>query len=57
MSIKTIKVKLWGSTIGYLHEQTNGLISFQYDADFISSGIEVPPLKCHCLPQHTPSLP
>ena len=45
MSIKTIKVKLWGSTIGYLHEQTNSLIGFQYDADFISSGIEVSPVK------------
>ena len=45
MSIKTIKVKLWGSTIGYLHEQTNSLIGFQYDADFISSDIEVSPVK------------
>lgn len=45
MGIKTVKVKMWGSTIGYLHEQDNGLIGFQYDANFISSGIEVSPIK------------
>lgn len=45
MSVKTVKVKMWGSTIGYLHEQDNGLIGFQYDEDFISSGIEVSPIK------------
>lgn len=45
MSIKTVKVKLWGSTVGYLHQQVNGLIGFQYDDDFISSGIEVSPIK------------
>lgn len=45
MSVKTVKVKMWGSTIGYLHEQDNGLIGFQYDDDFISSGIEVSPIK------------
>ena len=45
MEIKTVKVKLWGSTIGYLHKQDNGLIGFQYDEDFIGSGIEVSPIK------------
>ncbi len=45
MDVTTVKVTLWGSTIGYLHEQENGLIGFQYDEDFISSGIEVAPLK------------
>ncbi len=45
MSIKTVKVKLWGSTIGYLHEQENGIIGFQYDSDFVHSGIEVSPIK------------
>ena len=45
MSVKTVKVKMWGSTIGYLHEQDNGLIGFQYDDNFISSGIEVSPIK------------
>ena len=45
MEIKTVKVKLWGSTIGYIHKHDNGLIGFQYDADFITSGIEVSPIK------------
>lgn len=45
MSIKDVKVVLWGTTIGYLHEQENGLIAFQYQKDFINSGIEVAPIK------------
>lgn len=30
MDIRTVKVKLWGSTIGYLHKQDNGLIGFLF---------------------------
>lgn len=45
MSVKTVRVKMWGTTIGYLHQQDNGLIGFQYDENFISSGIEVSPIK------------
>ncbi len=45
MNLTTVKVILWGLTIGYLHQQENGLIGFQYDEDSISSGIEVAPLK------------
>ena len=45
MEIKTVKVKLWGTTIGYLHKQDNGLIGFQYDEDFLKSGIELSPIK------------
>ena len=45
MDIRTVKVKLWGTTIGYLHQQDNGLIGFQYDKNFIPSGIEVSPVK------------
>ena len=41
----TVKVKLWGTTIGYLHRQDNGLIGFQYDENFIPSGIEVSPIR------------
>lgn len=44
MAVETVKVKLWGSTIGYLHRQENGLIGFQYDRNFLGSGIEVAPL-------------
>lgn len=45
MDIRTVKVKMWGTTIGYLHRQDNGLIGFQYDENFIPSGIEVSPIK------------
>lgn len=45
MDIRTVKVKLWGTTIGYLHRQDNGLIGFQYDESFIPSGIEVSPIR------------
>ncbi len=36
---------MWGSTIGYLHVQENGLIGFQYDEDFIPGGMEISPIK------------
>lgn len=45
MDIRTVKVKMWGTTIGYLHRQDNGLIGFQYDESFIPSGIEVAPVR------------
>ena len=45
MAVQTVKVTLWGSPIGYLHKQENGLIGFQYDTDFIGSGIEVSPIR------------
>lgn len=45
MDIRTVKVKMWGTTIGYLHRQDNGLIGFQYDDNFIPSGIEVSPIR------------
>ena len=45
MDNKTVKVNLWGTPIGYLHQMDNGLIGFQYDELFLTSGIEVSPLK------------
>ncbi len=45
MDIRTVKVKLWGTTIGYLHRQDNEMIGFQYDENFIPSGIQISPLK------------
>ncbi len=45
MEIRKVKVKVWGTTIGYLHRQDNGLIGFQYDENFIPSGIEVSPIR------------
>lgn len=43
--INTVRVKMWGTTIGYLHREENGIIGFQYDDDFIGSHIEVSPIK------------
>ena len=40
MAVQTVKVTLWGSPIGYLHQQENGLIGFQYDADFIFATVQ-----------------
>ena len=45
MDIRTVKVILWGTPIGYLHQMDNGLIGFQYDDLFLTSGIEVSPLR------------
>lgn len=42
---RTVKVNLWGTPIGYLHQMENGLIGFQYDDHFLTSGIEVSPLR------------
>lgn len=40
-----VRVKLWGTTIGYLNQNENGPVSFQFDRDFLSSGIEVSPIR------------
>ena len=45
MDVKTVKVILWGTPIGYLHQMDSGLIGFQYDDQFVTSGIEVSPLQ------------
>lgn len=41
----TVRVKMWGSTVGYLHQEDNGIVGFQYDEDFIGSGIGISPIK------------
>ena len=41
----TVSVRMWGTTVGYLHQNENGLIDFQYDTDFLPSKIEISPLK------------
>lgn len=43
--ISTVRVNLWGTTVGYLHQNENGTIGFQYDNDFIGSHIEISPIK------------
>lgn len=40
----TVRIVLWGTTIGYLHQDQHKGIGFQYDEDFISSGIEISPI-------------
>ena len=41
----TVRVKMWGTTVGYLHQAENGIVGFQYDEDFITSQIEISPLR------------
>lgn len=36
---------MWGTTIGYLHQEDNGIVGFQYDDEFLKSNIEVSPIK------------
>ena len=36
---------MWGTVVGYLHEEENGVIGFQYDKDFLKSKIEISPIK------------
>ncbi len=42
---QTVRINLWGTPIGYIHQEDNGFIGFQYDEDFLSSGIELAPIK------------
>lgn len=58
----TVRVKLWGTTVGYLYQETDGVVGFQYDENFIGSGIEISPIKMPLakrtymfptLPEHT----
>lgn len=44
-SIKTIRVKMWGTIVGYLHQDDNGMVGFQYDEEFLKSNIEISPVK------------
>lgn len=44
-NVDTVQVKMWGTVIGYLHQEDNGLIGFQYDSDFIKSNIQISPIK------------
>ena len=44
-NVNTVRVKMWGTTIGYLHQDSNGIVGFQYDNDFLKSDIEISPIK------------
>ena len=39
-----VRVKLWGTTIGYISQEGYDRIYFQYDKDFLQSGIELSPI-------------
>ena len=44
--ISTVEVILWGTRIGYVHQDEGSpYVSFEYDRDFIDSGIELSPIK------------
>ena len=43
--INDVKVVLWGTPVGWLHRYDNGIIGFKYDDAFLSSGIELSPVK------------
>ncbi|MBQ3127664.1 MAG: type II toxin-antitoxin system HipA family toxin [Clostridia bacterium] len=43
--MNTVRVKMWGTTVGYLHQEDNGIVGFQYDDDFLKSDIEISPIK------------
>lgn len=36
---------MWGTTVGYLHQDDNGMVGFQYDEEFLKSNIEISPVK------------
>lgn len=44
-NVETVKVKMWGTAVGYLHQENSGTIGFQYDEDFLGSNIEIAPVK------------
>ena len=44
-NVNTVRVKMWGTTVGYLHQNDNGTVGFQYDQDFLKSNIEISPIK------------
>ena len=44
-NVNTVRVKMWGTTVGYLHQDDNGMVGFQYDEDFLKSNIEISPIK------------
>ncbi len=36
---------MWGTTVGYLHQDDNGMVGFQYDEEILKSSIEISPIK------------
>lgn len=44
-NVNTVCVKMWGTAVGYLHQDDNGMVGFQYDEEFLKSNIEISPVK------------
>ncbi|MDD6022147.1 MAG: type II toxin-antitoxin system HipA family toxin [Acutalibacteraceae bacterium] len=44
-NVNTVRIKMWGTTVGYLHQDDNGMVGFQYDEEFLKSNIEISPVK------------
>lgn len=44
-NVNTVRVKMWGTTVGYLHQDDNGMVGFQYDEEYLKSNIEISPIK------------
>ncbi len=45
MPVRAIKVSLWGRTVGAIVPYSAGYCAFEYDSDFLSSGLDIAPLK------------
>ena len=39
-NVNTVSVKLWGTVVGYLHQEDNGIVGFQYDEEFLKKTYE-----------------
>ena len=44
-NVNTVRVKMWGTTVGYLHQDETQMVGFQYDEEFLKSNIEISPIK------------
>ena len=51
--VNTVRVNLWGTTVGYLHQNETGMIGFQYDNDFLGATLRFHQSKCLYLPLPT----
>jgi serine/threonine-protein kinase HipA len=51
-NMSSLEIRLWGQTVGYLAEDS-GRISFEYEKNFIKSGLEISPIE---LPLSTTSI-
>ena len=43
--VRAIKVTLWGRFVGAIVPHDSGYYAFEYDADFLRSGLDIAPLK------------